>query len=90
MARFDVLRQSQSQRPKRFMSPLTNPPAGCDAASEAGDAAPMLGLKSSTLRMWVAEGKIGCVRLGCRVLIPVEAIDESVQRRFQPARISHV
>lgn len=40
----------------------------------------------STLRRWISQGQIPVVRLGRRVLIRQEALDELIQRAERPAR----
>ncbi len=46
-----------------------------------------LGLKQGTLRLWIAQRKIGHVRLGKRALrIPAREIDRLIERGYVPAR----
>jgi excisionase family DNA binding protein len=46
-----------------------------------------LGLRQGTLRLWIAQRKIGHVRLGTRaVRIPVIEIDRIIERGYVPPR----
>jgi excisionase family DNA binding protein len=49
------------------------------------DAARMLGLKSSTVRAYIAKRKIASVRIGRRVLVPTAAIHELITAGLRPA-----
>ncbi len=49
-------------------------------------AAERLGLRDSTLRAWIAQRRIGIVRLGRAVRIPVEEIERLVAEGSVPAR----
>lgn len=50
-------------------------------------ASEQLGLKQSTLRLWIAQRKIGHVRLGSRaVRIPSAEINRLIERGYIPAR----
>ena len=50
------------------------------------EAARLVGLRPSTIRKYVTIRKIAFVRIGRRVLIPIEGIDELIRRGLQPAR----
>lgn len=50
------------------------------------EAAEYLGLQSSTLRRWVYERRLSVVKLGRRVLIRPEVLDELIKRGERPAR----
>ena len=45
-----------------------------------------LGLRESTIRAWVAQRRIGVVRLGRAVRIPLEEIERLVAEGSVPAR----
>lgn len=45
-----------------------------------GAAKALGGVGESTLRRWIAQGKLPVVRLGRRVLIRREALDEMIER----------
>jgi len=45
-----------------------------------------LGVKESTVRAWLAAGKLGYVKLGRAVRIPEEEIARLVANGFRPAR----
>jgi excisionase family DNA binding protein len=47
-------------------------------------AAGRLNLKPVTLRAWIAARRIGCVRLGRRVVIPENEIERLIERGFVP------
>jgi excisionase family DNA binding protein len=49
------------------------------------DAASELGLAPITLRTWIAKRKIGCVRLGRSLRIPVSEIERLIERGTIPA-----
>ncbi len=49
-------------------------------------AAERLGLRDSTLRAWIAQRRIGIVRLGRAVRIPLEEIERLVAEGSVPAR----
>lgn len=48
--------------------------------------AEQLGLKSSTIRMWIAKRKLPRVNCGRAVRIPAEAISKFIQRNTIPAK----
>lgn len=50
------------------------------------EAARFVGLRPSTIRKYVAIRKITFVRIGRRVLIPKEGIDDLIRRGLQPGR----
>jgi excisionase family DNA binding protein len=45
-----------------------------------------LGLRESTLRAWIAQRRIGVVRLGRAVRIPSEEVDRLITENTIPAR----
>ena len=49
------------------------------------EAAEILNLKPVTLRAWIAQRRMGCVRLGRRVLIPLNEIERLIEGGFVPA-----
>ena len=49
-------------------------------------AAERLALKASTLRAWIAQRRIGIVRLGRAIRIPLEEIERLVAEGSVPAR----
>jgi excisionase family DNA binding protein len=53
-------------------------------------AATMLGLTESCLRAWIAQRRIGFVRLGRAVRVPVEEVNRIVQAGFVPAQAAAV
>jgi excisionase family DNA binding protein len=50
------------------------------------EAARSLGLAQVTLRAWIAQRRIGVVRLGRAVRIPLTEIDRLIERSTVPAR----
>ena len=44
---------------------------------------------TSTLRRWIAEGRLPVVRLGRRVLIRRESLENLIQESESPTRIKH-
>jgi excisionase family DNA binding protein len=50
------------------------------------EGARVVGLRPSTISQYVATRKITSVRIGRRVLIPKEGIDELIRRGLQPAK----
>ena len=50
------------------------------------EAAEELNLAPSTIRAWIAQRRIGCVRLGRAVRIPADEIDQLLVTGFTPAR----
>jgi excisionase family DNA binding protein len=51
------------------------------------EAADRLGLKPSTVRLWIALRRVPSVRLGTRAIrIPADAIEELIVRGFTPAK----
>jgi excisionase family DNA binding protein len=50
------------------------------------DAARPLGIEEKTLRVWMASGKIGFVRLGRSVRVPLSEINRVISSGFQPAK----
>jgi excisionase family DNA binding protein len=84
---FDELRLQFGSVP-----PVGSRPSHEVAKSEAqprvvgiNEAARLLNLRPSTIRAYVARRKIASVRIGRRVLIPVEAINEIIIRGLTPA-----
>jgi excisionase family DNA binding protein len=50
------------------------------------EAADQLGLKTSTIRLWIALRRLPSVRLGTRAIrIPADAIEALVARGYTPA-----
>ena len=49
------------------------------------EAAHLLGIKPSTIRAYVSTRRIASVRIGRRVLIPMEAINEMIAMGLTPA-----
>lgn len=49
-------------------------------------AAERLGLRDSTLRAWIVQRRIGIVRLGRAVRIPLEEIERLIAEGSVPAR----
>ena len=49
-------------------------------------AAERLGLRDSTLRAWIAQRRIGFVRLGRAVRIPSEEVERLIAENTIPAR----
>jgi excisionase family DNA binding protein len=52
---------------------------------DVNEAAQLLGLKPSTIRDWILRRKIAHVKLGGRVFIRKEAIDDIIQQSTRPA-----
>jgi len=51
------------------------------------EAADRLGLKPSTLRLWLALRRLPSVRLGTRAIrIPSDAIEAIIERGYSPAK----
>lgn len=51
------------------------------------EAAEILGLKVRTIREWIRKGKIEAGKIGCKWIIPYEAImSEEVQKRANEGR----
>jgi len=51
------------------------------------EAADHLGLKPSTIRLWLALRRLPSVRLGARaVRVPADAVDELIERGLVPAK----
>lgn len=50
-------------------------------------AAERLGLKAATLRAWIGQRRIGIVRLGRAVRIPLEEVERLIAEGTIPARI---
>lgn len=47
-------------------------------------AAEYLGISHHTVRLWVKEKKLPCIRLGRRVLFDRQALDAYLQEKTQP------
>lgn len=45
-----------------------------------------LSISKHTARRWIAERKVGSVRLGRRVLIPVAEVERLLERGYIPAK----
>ena len=50
-------------------------------------AAVRLGIKTKTLRNWIAAGRIGHVRLGRTVRVPLSEINRTIAEGYRPARV---
>lgn len=50
-------------------------------------AAERLGLQPSTVRAWIAQRRIGIVRLGRAVRIPLEEVERLIAQGTIPARV---
>jgi excisionase family DNA binding protein len=50
------------------------------------DAARPLAIEEKTLRVWIASGKIGHVRLGRSVRIPISEVRRLIADNYRPAR----
>ena len=50
-------------------------------------AAERLGLKNATVRAWIAQRRIGIVRLGRSVRIPVEEVERLIAEGTVPAKV---
>ncbi len=50
------------------------------------EAAQRLGLRVSTLRAWIVQRRIGIVRLGRAVRIPLEEVERLIEEGTVPAR----
>ncbi len=53
------------------------------------DSARYLGLQPSTLRRWIYERRFPVVKLGRRVLIRQEVLDELIRHGERPALLRH-
>jgi excisionase family DNA binding protein len=51
-----------------------------------GEAATELGLKETTIRVWVAQRRLESVKLGRAVRIPRHAVERLIQENTLPAR----
>jgi excisionase family DNA binding protein len=51
------------------------------------EAAARLGLRDSTLRAWIAQRRIGIVRLGRAIRIPLKEVERLIAVGTIPARI---
>lgn len=49
-------------------------------------AARTLGIKEKTLRGWVANGRIGCVRYGRTIRIPLSELNRIISEGYRPAK----
>jgi excisionase family DNA binding protein len=67
-------------------SPLPQMPQATARVVSVEETARTLGLKPSTIRAWILARKITSVRLGRRVMIPKQAIDELLEMVLIPAR----
>jgi excisionase family DNA binding protein len=50
------------------------------------EAARPLGMKTRTIREWIVNGKIGHVRLGRSVRIPISEVRRLIADNYRPAR----
>ena len=50
------------------------------------EAAEALALKTKTIRAWIAVRRIGCVRLGSAVRVPVSEVERLIEGGTIPAR----
>jgi excisionase family DNA binding protein len=50
------------------------------------EAAQLLNVKSSTIRAWIARRRIGSVRLGRSIRVPLEEADRLIAQGTIPAR----
>ena len=66
--------------------PMPQKPQAKPRVVSVDEAARTLGLKPSTIRAWIGARKVASVHLGRRVMVPVEAIDELLEKGFIPAR----
>jgi excisionase family DNA binding protein len=91
----EVLRSAREQLQLNSVAAASAPTAAKEDPSSRApepkvvsiqEAARLVGLRPSTIRKYVAMGKIAFVRIGRRVLIPKEGIDELIRRGLQPAR----
>lgn len=57
-----------------------------DAPRTVQQAAEELNLAAGTVRLWIAERRIGYVRLGRSIRIPKKEIERLLTRGFVPAR----
>jgi excisionase family DNA binding protein len=54
------------------------------------EAATALGIKPVTIRQWANQRKIGRVKLGRRVLIPIVEIERLIEQNLTPAKAAEV
>jgi excisionase family DNA binding protein len=52
------------------------------------EAAARLGLRDSTLRAWIMQRRIGIVRLGRAIRIPLEEVERLIAEGTIPARMT--
>ena len=48
-------------------------------------AARIMGLKAGTVRLWIAQRRITCVRLGRAVRVPLDAVETLIVEGTSPA-----
>jgi hypothetical protein len=53
------------------------------------EATTLLGLRPFTVRAWIGRRKISAVRLGRRVVVPMEVIDDVLSRGLIPTKDGH-
>jgi len=92
----EALRSAQTEiqprsAPVPSPHPTTPPGEGTESKTEPravgiNEAARLLSISPWTLRAYVAQRKITCVRIGKRVLIPTEAIDQLVRKGLPTGR----
>jgi len=66
--------------------PMPQKPQAKPRVVSVDEAARTLGLKPSIIGAWIGARKMASVHLGRRGMIPVEAIDEIIEKGFIPAR----
>lgn len=84
---FDEIRSQFSAAPPRA-SPHSAEPRILKAEPRVvniNEAARLLGIRPSTVRAYVSRRKISSVRIGRRVLIPLDAINELITNGLRPA-----
>jgi excisionase family DNA binding protein len=69
-----------------IQQPLPQKPQAKPRVVSVEEAARTIGLKPSTIRAWIGARKFGSVHLGRRVMIPMEEIDDLLERGLIPAR----
>lgn len=50
------------------------------------EAAPILGKAEKTLRTWIADGKIGVLRIGRNIYLPESELQRVLDESFVPAQ----
>jgi excisionase family DNA binding protein len=49
-------------------------------------AAKTLGIQEKTLRVWLASGRIGCVRYGRTIRVPLSELNRIITEGYRPAK----